>query len=690
MKKFILGFALLLLASPVWAQNSYNWQFVGWYGGGTYPNVEFDPSVQNRVYLTSDVAGIWRSDDLGNHWYFVNNGLGGLMVSQIAIAPTNSNILYAATNAGVYYSTNAGQSWNASDTANNQITFIRPQNYRSLAIDPKNPEHVCVGTQSEQIFCSSNYGQSWQSIALPISSALQPNQPIPAMFISRDSSTLFVAFSQLVAEYTFSNGAWIPLGKFTNGITDMIEDKFLNRIYIASGNTFSFTQEYMLGSWATSAPVPNGVVYRIALSHPTNNTVQVYASWWSSSMYQGGVLQYQQQWSSWLSLDTNFYPDQISDPTRIWASISTVQESLKVDPYNLNVLFRTDNWGAWRSDYAGYSWNEKIIGAPDTVATDIALASNGNIYEASMDDGLLESTNSGGTFTSVFPTTYANNTAGTIWRVAAIGSTPRIVATSSPWNVNYNQVIVSENGGQTFSVVTNGLPQTRPTVNTVWGTGYPRGLAVDPNNPKTIYMGIDGDDGGGLFVSNDGGYTWNHTPGQPAWKEIYHGLAVDPVNSNNIIWGAVGNNGGVYLSTDKGNSFNLVFSEMDWVFNVAVDPNGLVYAGGSWSGPAVFVSDSTEKNYSLLKQFSGGVGGAVDGIAVNPKNPNMIAVSTVNWGNQSPCMYYLSTDKGKTWTAINGNLPAGTGSSLMDFDPKGQYLYITRYAGCVYRINLSS
>ncbi len=41
-----------------------HWQFSGWEGGGCYPNVEFDPNVRNRVYLTSDVAGLWRSNDL--------------------------------------------------------------------------------------------------------------------------------------------------------------------------------------------------------------------------------------------------------------------------------------------------------------------------------------------------------------------------------------------------------------------------------------------------------------------------------------------------------------------------------------------------------------------------------------------------------------------------------------------------
>ena len=83
-------------------------------------DLTFDPQHKDRVYLTSDVAGIWRSDDLGEHWYFITKGLGHLTISQVAIAPSDSNVLYAATNGGVYISTNAGGTlWTSTaDTSN--------------------------------------------------------------------------------------------------------------------------------------------------------------------------------------------------------------------------------------------------------------------------------------------------------------------------------------------------------------------------------------------------------------------------------------------------------------------------------------------------------------------------------------------------------------------------------------------
>ena len=76
-KKIIIVFILLFLKTmPCFAEG---WKFAGWYGGGCYPNVEFDPNIKDRDYLVSDVAGLWRSDDSAAHWRKVDSfPFGGL------------------------------------------------------------------------------------------------------------------------------------------------------------------------------------------------------------------------------------------------------------------------------------------------------------------------------------------------------------------------------------------------------------------------------------------------------------------------------------------------------------------------------------------------------------------------------------------------------------------------------------
>src|SRR6185295_7816959 len=102
---------------------------------------------------------------------------------------------------------------------------------------------------------------------------------------------------------------------------------------------------------------------------------------------------------------------------------------------------------------------------------------------------------------------------GHIWRVLLLGE--KILATSSPWGADFNQVILSQDKGATFQKIRQGLPPQRSVMNTVWQHGYARALAAHPDRPDTIYLGIDGDDYGGFFVSTDGGRSWTRPTQQP-------------------------------------------------------------------------------------------------------------------------------------------------------------------------------
>ena len=86
-----LGLTLLLMAvSPALAlpQNP-NWQFAGCNGVGAYPMIVPDPAVAGRVYLVSDVGGIWQSDNRGDQWNLRSNGLGNLKIVNLAVAPSD-------------------------------------------------------------------------------------------------------------------------------------------------------------------------------------------------------------------------------------------------------------------------------------------------------------------------------------------------------------------------------------------------------------------------------------------------------------------------------------------------------------------------------------------------------------------------------------------------------------------------
>ncbi len=663
------------LFSVLAGAQSYSWQFAGWHGGGCYPNLVFDSLVKGRVYLVSDIAGIFRSDDLGENWYFVTKGLGSLAVSQVVVAPSDSNILYAATKKGVYLSKDAGASWKATDNFKGTISFERPASYRSMVVDLKNSGRICVGTSKGALLCSNNFGSSWNEVELaPI---ILKKKAITAVLFDRQGRIYAASSSGLIRCQNEKGGCQKLDGP--QNITDLVFSNKNPGTIFAAGEAQLWISKDDGVSWQASQAVSKGKIYRIAVDEKSDPAV-IHAAW--NENWKGGVVVSKDFGQSWEKFSTTVNGDVAANPSRVWADKNGKITGVFINPFDPRVLFRTDWWGVWRSDDGGASWNEKVVGAPNTVATDLALMPNGDLLVASMDNGLLRSADEGKNYQMLFPLKYDDAQSGHVWRVAVAGES--IIATSSPWNKIVNQVIISSDGGKTFKMIQNGLPDTRPKQNTMWGEGYPRALAVDPKDSNIIYLGIDGDDGGGLFVSRDRGQNWQRSVGQPGSLRIYHALAVDPTDSKRIVWGACGKNGGVYVSSNGGESFDHVLKDMSWVFDVHVSSDGTIFAAGDSGGAKLYASSNHGKSWSLSGEF--GQGRALASIAVDPSNPKRVAVATVSWSNEAPCKIFLSENGGKKWRDITGGLPDGAGASNMMFDPKSNSLYITRYAGSVYRL----
>ncbi|MFC1708727.1 WD40/YVTN/BNR-like repeat-containing protein [Candidatus Omnitrophota bacterium] len=679
---FILIFTLCFnsaFASEI-LQRSQHWEFAGWFGGGFYPNTEFDPNIRNRVYLVSDVAGIWKSNDLGNNWAPINNGLGNLNVSFLEVAPSNSDILYAGTRMGLFRSKDQGGSWVSCDNHSGKISFKRPLNYRSLAISRENPNTLIAGTEKGEIYSSDDFGDSWENIKLP-GTLSKIRAPIPVVQFDADETGLYAALDNEFYHYSLESRAWKPLRSSAEQITDFFTTEDEVPTICLAGGSFLLISDDGGESWRSSSKIPKGIAYRVVVFN--FNQSRVIAVVWREG-WQGGVYLSKDGGLSWEdSSDLKF--DKNSNPTRIWANGGDMFVSLKVNPFDSTVLFITSAWGVFRSDNTGSSWVEKVKGAPNTVGSDIHITARGEIYVATMDNGLLKSTDSGRSYKTLFPKDrYKEDINGHVWRVA---TSPRdsknVIITSSPWNVDYNQVVISKDAGKSFIAARDGLPNGRPNKNTMWEEGYPRALALDPNKPWLVYLGIDGDDGGGLFISHDAGWHWKYSKGQPGSRRIYNALAVDPTNSDRLIWGAYGEKGGIYVSQDRGESWEYVFNRMTKVFDLVVNPDGWIYAAGDFDGPAVFISKDNGKNWSLLKKFPGE--GAAEALLIHPQDSRRIGVSAVKWYGDADGKIYESQDGGQSWLEITGDLPPGQGAAAMAFNIKDSSLYITRYAGSVYK-----
>ena len=337
------------------------------------------------------------------------------------------------------------------------------------------------------------------------------------------------------------------------------------------------------------------------------------------------------------------------------ANLSTVI-NIVVNPKNPDELFICGNWRNQFSSDGGRTLEERSTGADNTCSTDLQFF-NGKTYATAMDEGLLVSDNDGSEWRQLLPLKHADHLSGHMWRVrvSKLGDKTRMIATVSPWNGSPNAVYVSEDDGKTFKPST-GLPDYVSKINCMWGRSYPRALAVDPKNPDNLFLAMDGDaesatrQGGGVFHSIDGAKTWTPCTGLPNGRRMLYGLVIDPVDSKRVFWGTGGTDGGIWRSEDSGTTWESVKTG-SWCWNLETTASGAILAG---FGSNLWRSIDHGTSWQMLTNFTEQ---ALVGIAVDQQNEQRMWVSRVTWNTSSVGAVWRTSDGGKTWTEITGDLP---------------------------------
>lgn len=657
------------------------WQPAGFGGGGAFLGIHFDTAHPGVVYACSDVSGVFRSTDYGEHWEMRSVGLGNLEVSSFALDPFGPNTLYAgagalaeSNRAGMYVSRDAGLDWQLlGSTTANRITFRRMRTLDAIAPDPSRRGVILAGTRGNGIWRTTDAGASW-SLVLPAPSTSAPffdhpedddptgtPHPAPVATVAFDPASPATVYAAIDGAGVYKSIAGGIAGSWLQASSGLPAQPTVRDLAISSGGTLYvamaasgvFRTVNGGASWAAvNGNLPlTGVTVSSVAAHPTSPSVAYaalvtydYSNIWKTT--DGGV--------TWAPEGTVTF-DEVHNPTRAWNQGQSYPWEVRLDPFNPNRLYYAHNWGIMRSDDGAVTAADKIVGAQDTCVSSLTVDSDhpagqpDTLYATQWDDGVVASTDKGATWTAVQPRTWEAEIVGHYWDFAIIrvGGTKVYLTTSTTGEPETCRVQRSTDA-ETWTTV---LVLPRPPSGFVGAVS----LAVDPTHPTTIYAAVDG---ASVYKSTDGAVTWAATRGQPGDNSFTYALKVD--DHGRVFAGTL--HGGLWRSTDGGDTWTHVLDELSAVYRVAVAP-GAVYATGIGDDVNLYRSADGGTTWQRVTDFlpsddGDGVGIHGMGVAVDPANPNHLFFSMVDlWHNaDAGAGIAESTDGGTTWAWGNSGL----------------------------------
>ena len=215
--------------------------------------------------------------------------------------------------------------------------------------------------------------------------------------------------------------------------------------------------------------------------------------------------------------------------------------SIELDPQNHRTIWVATWWYIYRSEDGGTTWSRFDPGDPR----------NGYYYSVAVDpsDSNIVYIGTAGTYGSDDNArVYKSTDGGATWQETSLRADHNIVdlainpqnpqeiwAVTGPHWIRRGSIYRSGDGGASWQEINTGLIR-----------GWFQVVAVSPQSPASVYVGGEW----GLYYSKDGGTTWS--PGDPQYS--CRGLALDPQDPNTVYTSWIDSAGGVISkSTDGGN-----------------------------------------------------------------------------------------------------------------------------------------
>ena len=207
----------MLSAQPVDRSlyQSMKWRMIGPFRAGRTVGAVGIPSQPNVFYIGVNNGGVWKTTDAGRTWQPIFDDQPTGSIGDIAIAPSNPNVIYVgcgeglqrpdlATGDGMYRSSDGGKTWT-------HLGLREGQQIASIAVDPKDENRLFVavlghpyGPNEERgVYRSTNGGRTFERV-------LYKDENTGAFQVEFDLKNSNVIYADLWAgrQGPWENGAW--------------------------------------------------------------------------------------------------------------------------------------------------------------------------------------------------------------------------------------------------------------------------------------------------------------------------------------------------------------------------------------------------------------------------------------------------------------------------------------------------
>ena len=639
-----------IMSSANWTSKGPSTSAGNGQGLGRINCLAFHPTEANTFWIGAPAGGLWKTTDGGTTWSTRTDSLPVLGVSDIAIDPTNADIMYIATgdgdmgslkgmiarsdgdtkSIGVLKSTNGGTTWNTTGLSWN-VTSAKLM--RRLLMSPTNSK-IILAAATDGIWRTSDGGETWTNVQAGYFMDLEC-KPGDASIMYASSYGASEIYRSTDSGETWSSVVTLPgiirvdlaVSAASPDLVDAIcvnSSSGLAGLWTSKNSGASFTQ-YLVGTESNNMLNIKGDAsgadgqgnYDLAYVINPDNEKDIWiggVNVWSSQ--NGGS-----DWrltSVWADSADALSAAGVGHPDTI-PVVHADCHWLAFHPLQRGTLFACNDGGIHKTTDAGASWTDITngleisqiyrIGVAQTVAANVVCGLQDNATKELENNVWNERTGGDGMECLI---DYSNNSIlyssaqnGTIFRTD---------------KANDSEFVISENipGGQKEGTSPAGE----------WVTPF----VIHPTNPKVLFAGYNK-----VYKTTDQGDSWS---------------AISPVVSSDLLR---------YIAVAPSNPNTIYVATHD---TIARTTDG----GETWS---------------YVSEWDPEVNGVVSYLAVDPTNPQRMFVTFS--GYAAGKKVFMSPDGGTTWANYSGTLPNVPANCIVYQKGSNEGLYIGTDVGVFYR-----